>query len=217
MMKKRLTNIIVSSMIGLASLIPFKQAYAEIGGWGKFAGYYDSRKKPTATFTGGAYGLPLGSELFGFVEMETEKSNLEKPYTELSLSKKSGIGLGVAVEYNRDFSPLPNGIILSGVTRLGVVYERKNKKNELIGCKFYPAATQNNGMQAVFYGNKRFNKGDVVIDWFFDYNFKPREIVTELQVGKRLQEGLYWVVEGRYNGFKESDSAGVGLGLEWRF
>ena len=220
MIKNKLRRIIIASMIGLASIIPFKQVQAKVGGYGKFAGYYDNRDKPTATFTCGAYGLPLGSEFFGFVEMETEKDNLDnlkRPYTEACLSRKAKNGFGIAVEHDKDFVPLPSGITLPGVTRLGGMYEFKNKSNELFGCKFYPAATQNNGMQVVLYGNKKFNKEDIVVDGFLDYNFKPGKIVTELQVGKRVKDTLYGVVEGRYSGFKAKEKTGVAAGLEWKF
>ncbi len=218
-MKNKLRKIITASMIGLASFIPFKQAYAKADGkascWGRVSGYIDSRANYNVVFTGGASGLPFGMNLFGFADAETEKHHsswLKKPYTEVSLAKKTENGLGAAIEHNRDFN------FDKGVTRVGLVYEPSLLKAGVTGLKFYPLSTNNNGVQAVLYGSKRFNKGDIVVDGFFDYNFKPRKIVTEIQVGKRLNEGVYGVVEWRYNGFKDKgERMGAGVGLEWRF
>ena len=214
MIKNKLRQIIIASMIGLASFIPFKQVQAKAGGWGKVGGYFDSRTHLNMVFTGGAFGLPYGMSLFGFADAETEENHLswlKKPYVEVSLAKKTENGLGAAIEHNRDFN------FNNGVTRVGLVYEPNLLKAGVIGLNFYPLSTNNNGIQVVFYGNRSFRKGDIIFDGFFDYNFKPRKIVIEIQVGKRLDGNLYGVVEGRYNGFKEKGKSGVGVGLEWRF
>jgi hypothetical protein len=72
-------------------------------------------------------------------------------------------------------------------------------------------------MQVAVYGRKEFKEGDIYIGGFFDYNFKPNKIVTEVQTGKRIADGLYFIVEGRYNGFLPEEKIGVGIGLEYQF
>lgn len=186
--------------------------------FGKAAGYYDTRGKPTATLTLGASDLPLGTKFFSFMDFAAEKDNpdnLTAPYGEFRLSKKADFGLGVAGEYNRDFSKE------DGTTRAGFVFEpnlRKLLPNTHFGMKFYPASTHDHGMQLGISGNASLLGGDLTLDGFLDYNFKPGEAVTDLQLGYRITGGLYGVVEGRYNGFlPREQQLGVGLGLEWRF
>ena len=84
-----------------------------------------------------------------------------------------------------------------------------------MGLKFYPAST-GHGMQAGLYGNAVFRNGDITVDGFMDYNFEPRKVVADLQIGKRIDDDLYAVIEGRYNGFMPKDNFGVGIGLEWK-
>lgn len=185
--------------------------------FGKIAGYYDTRGKQTATLTIGASDLPLDTKFFSFMDVATEKDsldNLTPPYGEFRLSKKSDIGLGAAVEYNRDFSKS------NGITRLGLVYEPNIKdvlENTFLGLKFYPASTDDHGTQLGLYGNTSFRDGDITLDGYLDYNFTPKKIVIDLQFGKRIKGNLYGVLEARYNGFMEKDSFGLGIGLEWKF
>lgn len=208
--RKIITNsLLVATLSGCAT--------QELKPFGKIAAYYDTRGKPTATLIAGASELPLGTKFFGFADVATEKNNLDnmtRPYAELRLSKKSDVGIGVAAEYNRDFSK-PRG-----TERIGLMYEPDLKKflpNTFVGVKFYPASTNNHGMQAGIYGNSTLFDGEITLDGFFDYNFKPKKMVTELQAGKRIQGNLYGVVEGGYNGFQEKDTVGIGIGLEWKF
>ena len=73
-------------------------------------------------------------------------------------------------------------------------------------------------MQLGTSGKVSFLDGDLTFDSFFDYNFKPGKVVTDLQVGYRLKDNLYVVIEGRYNGFLPRDQQlGAGPGLEWKF
>lgn len=192
-------------------------AYADPKPFGKVAGYYDTRGEPTATLTAGASDLPLGMKFFSFLDFATENDNLDNmtaPYGEFRFSRKADFGLGVAAEYNRDFSKD------EGVTRAGFVFEpnlRRYLPHTSLGMKFYPVSTHDHGMQLGINGNTSFLDGDIILDGFFDYNFKPRKIVTDLQLGYRLKGNLYAVAEGRYNGFMEEDEVGTGLGLEWKF
>ena len=186
--------------------------------FGKIAGYYDTRGKSTATLILGASDLPLGTKFLGVMEFATEKDNpdnLTAPYGEFRLSKEAYWGLGVAAEYNRDFSQD------KGTTRAGFVFEPNLKEllsNTFLGMKFYPASTHDQGIQLGVYGNTSFLDGDLTLDGFLDYNSKPGKVVTDLQVGYRLKDNLYAVVEGRYNGFLPKDQQlGAGLGLEWKF
>ena len=103
----------------LASGIVVGAGCANAKPWGKTSGYYDSRGMPTASLTGGATDLPLGTQTFGFIDVATDKKeldNVQDPYMEISLAKKvilEGFGEGVGkvfeksvgpiVEYNRDF------------------------------------------------------------------------------------------------------------------
>lgn len=185
--------------------------------FGKIAGYYDTRGKPTATLTVGASDLPLGTKFFSFLDVTIEEGNPDKitpPYGEFRLSKKSDIGLGVAAEYNRDFSKS------DGITRVGLIYEPNLKDvldNTFLGLKFYPTSTHDHGMQLGLYGNTSFRDGDITLDGYLDYNFKPKKTVFDLQLGKRIKDNLYGVVEVRYNEFMKEDSFGLGIGLEWKF
>lgn len=179
------------------------------------AAYQDTRGMPTATIEAKASNLPFDTSLYSFMDIETEKENdkLKRPYGEIRLSKKAENELGIAVEYNRDF------VLPKGITRLGAVYEPnlgKISKNLFLGVKYFPASTDNHGSQLGLYGKKIFNKGDFYIGGYWDYNFKPDKVVTDIQFGKRIKDNLYFVVEGRYNGFKK-EKEGIGIGLEWKF
>ncbi len=191
-------------------------AHAEPQPFGKVAGYYDTREKPTATLTLGVSDLPLGTKFFSFLDFAAEKDNpdnLTAPYGEFRLSKKADFGLGVAGEYNRDFSQE------QGTTRAGFIVEPKLRNffpNTHVGLKFYPASTHDHGMQLGINGNASFFDGDLTLDGFFDYNFKPGKSVTDLQLGYRLVDNLYGVVEARYNGFLPERNIGTGIGLEWK-
>ncbi len=195
--------------------------------WGKVAAYYDTRGMPTASVTGGAVELPLGSQAYGFMDIKTGREdldNIQDPYMEISLAKKvsldgfgEGIGkmfeksIGPIVEYNRDFAEP------KGVTRAGLVFEpdvSQFTKDALVGINFYPIATADAGPQVVFYGTKTFGDGNWYVEGFFDYNFTHSRVVSEIQAGKRIWGNLNAVVEGRHNGFLE-DEWGVGFGLEF--
>ena len=181
------------------------------------ASYYDTRGKPTATVTASAKDLPLGMKFFSFADIETAKGdldNLRNPYMEARLARREDItGLGPAIEYNHDFN------FPKGTTRLGLIYEPDLSgitTDFFLGTKFFPVSTNNRGMQLGLYGRKGFNEGDIYLEGFFDYNFEPNRIVSELQIGKRIFGELYFVVEGRYSGFLEGD-IGLGIGLEYVF
>ncbi len=200
----------------LAALIASNAHAQEPKPFGKVAGYYDTRGKPTATLTLGASELPLGTKFFSFMDFSAEKDNpdnLTAPYSELRLSKKADFGLGIATEYNRDFSQE------QGTTRAGFIVEPKLRNflpNAHVGMKFYPVSTHDHGMQLGINGNASFFDGDLTLDGFFDHNFKPGKSVTELQLGYRLVDNLYGVVEARYNGFLPERNIGAGVGLEWK-
>ncbi|MBI2631724.1 hypothetical protein HYW75_01860 [Candidatus Pacearchaeota archaeon] len=188
---------------------------AEIAGG--VSSYYDTRGMPTASVTLSAPTLPLGTKFFGFTDFfmsKEDNAQFDNAYGEYKLSKTVWQGINISGEYNRDFS-YPNGI-----HRLGISYEpnlSKIMKNGFFGMTFYPFATENDGAQVVLYGNKNFRNGDMYISGFFDYNFRPNNVVTEVQLGKRIKKDFYFVVEGRYNGFQKKDSLGVGVGLEIKF
>lgn len=191
-------------------------AQAEPKPFGKVAGYYDSRGKPTSTVIIGAAELPLGTALFSFMDFATEKADWEDltpPYGEWKLSKKADYGLGVAVEYDRDFSQ-ENGTI-----RVGFMVEpnlAQRLPNTFIGLNYYPASSGDQGGQVVVYGQARFLGGNLTLDGYLDYNFKPEKIVTDLQAGYRISGGLSAVVKGRYNSFLPEERGGLGVGLEWK-
>ena len=177
--------------------------------------YYDSRGMSTASFTVSASKLPLKSDFFGFVDVYGKKNSLEgadSVYGEFKLSRKVVGDFGVAVEQNQDF------LKLFGVTRLGLLYEpQKVVNNGFVGVTVYPWATHHDGAQVVVYGRKNFREGDWYVEGFFDYNFKPEKVVSEVQVGRRLHKNLYAVIEARHNGFMGKNAWGVGLGLAWNF
>jgi len=201
--KGRNALIVGSTLLTLAN-----QAYA--GGFGKVGGYIDNRGFSNVVFTGGASDLPFRTKIFGFADAETERgdrNSLRKPYSEVSLSRKAGNGLGVSVEYNRDFN------LNTGVSRVGLIYEPR--LSGFLGIKFHPVSTMDNGVQIGVYGSKSFNNGNEYVEGFADYNFKPKKFVGEVQFGKRIKDNLYGVVEGRYNGFRV-DKKGAGFGLEWK-
>ena len=176
--------------------------------------YFDSRGMPTTSLTLSASQLPLKTDFFGFVDVYGKKNSLEgadSVYGEFKLSRKVVKYISVAVEHNRDFlKPF-------GVTRLGLSYEPPMVKDGFVGLTLYPWATQRDGAQAVLYGRKNFKKGDYYIEGFLDYNFKPDNVVSEIQLGRRLYKKLYGVVEARHNGFMGNRAWGVGVGLEWNF
>ncbi len=191
-------------------------AYAEPKPFGKVAGYYDTRGKPTSTIIIGAAELPLGTALFSFIDFAAEKddwNNLTPPYGEWKLSRKADYGWGVAVEYDRNFSQE------QGIFRAGFIVEPNLAKplpNTFIGLNYYPAASQDQGGQAGIYGQTSFLGGNLALAGYLDYNFEPEKIVTDLQAGYRISGGLSAVMKGRYNGFLPEERWGVGLGLEWK-
>ncbi|MEK6825468.1 MAG: hypothetical protein AABY00_01645, partial [Nanoarchaeota archaeon] len=175
--------------------------------------YFDSRGMPTTSLTLSASKLPLKTDFFGFIDAYggEKAKGLESVYGEFKLSRKVFGDIGVAVEHNQDFlKPF-------GVTRLGLSYEPRIVKDGFVGMTLYPFATEHDGAQVVLYGRKNFREGKYYVEGFFDYNFKPGTIVSELQLGRRLYKKLYGVVEVRHNGFMGKRARGVGLGLEWNF
>ena len=176
----------IATMAGTASAGPKP--------YGKIAGYYDTRGNPTGTLSIGANGLPLETRLFSFTDFATEKNDfddLQPPYSEVRLSRKSASGFGVAAEYNRDFSQR------NGVTRVGLLCEPDLKKrlgNTFLGIKYFPASTRDHGMQVGLYGNTSVHGGDITIDGYLDHNIKPGTTVADLQIGKRISDGLSAVV-----------------------
>ncbi len=213
--------------LALIGSIIFGTSCANVKPWGRVSAYYDTRGMPTASLTGGALDLPLGAQSFGFMDIKTEKNhpdNLQNPYMEINLARKVSLGnlgnrigkmfersIGPIIEYNRDFN-LPKGI-----TRAGLVFEpdiSQFANDTLVGINLYPIATENAGPQVVFYGTKGFNDRSWYVDGFFDYNFDPKKVVCEIQVGKRIYGDLNAIVEGRHNGFFE-EQWGIGIGLEF--
>lgn len=179
--------------------------------------YYDTRGMPSASITMNASKLPFGTTFFGFTDFfmnREDNSKFNNAYGEYKLSRPLLKGIGISTEYDRDFS------LSKGIHRLGVSFEpnlSKIMKEGFFGISLYSLATENDGAQVVLYGNKNFRNGDIYIGGFLDYNFKPNNVVTEVQFGKRIKKDIYFVVEGRYNGFQKKDSFGVGVGLEIKF
>jgi len=87
--------------------------------------------------------------------------------------------------------------------------------NGSFGMKFYPMSSDDKGMQIGLWGNKKLGK-DCYLEGFVDYNFDPKKFVGELQFGKALTDSINLVIEGRYNGFQESEF-GIGTGIEIEF
>ncbi len=182
------------------------------GEFGRVAGYYDTRGHYNLVLEGGATDLPLGTKLFGYIDAETDEDNpdnLNKSYAEVRMTKRGESGLGVAAEYNGE--PFK-----SGTTRTGITYEPGLPKGSRLGAKFFPFATGDKGMQVGVNGRYDITD-DMWVEAFLDYNFKPGKTVTEVQVGKEIKDNLSVVAEGRYNGFKDEDDLGVGIGLDWSF
>ncbi len=195
--------------------------------WGKAAGYYDTRGVPSASLTGGVNDLPLGADFFGFIDAYSEKNHwddVQNPYTELKLYRKATLGdvssvfgksVGPAVQYDRDFS------LRRGIARLGLTFEPNLSEyigvNSLVGTNFYPASSENGGVQLGAYAAGYFFDDLFCYDGFFDYDTNPQggkpKIVSEIQAGVRIWKNLYAVVEGRYNEYLD-DRFGVGIGLE---
>lgn len=179
--------------------------------------YHDIRGYPTLTINIYGSELPGKTNFFGFVDSFGSRKNPLKwsSYGEFKLSRNFWNELGAAVEYDRDSS------VDYGITRAGISFEPKlSIKDYSFGLTFYPFASHNDKMQLVLYGEKRFRKGESYVRGFMDLNFKDEGAIpfTEVQVGKRLKDNLYFVVEGRYNGFvKGKDSIGLGVGLEYKF
>ena len=86
------------------------------------------------------------------------------------------------------------------------------KGGDNLTARLYPLATNGVGSQLALSGAKKF--GDNYVEGFFNYNFKPKNIVTEIQYGRRLIGDLFGVAEFRHDGYKNSN--GVSLGLEWK-
>jgi len=185
--------------------------------WGKASLYYDTLGFPTATLTGGASKLPLGMDFFGFVDFDAnEKMNdLQAVYGEFKLSRNVFKNISLAVEQNQDFLQLDKGI-----TRAGLMYNiplDRVCKDSFLSATYYPFATESDGAQMVIAGRKEFKKGDMYIEGFLDYNFKPGIAFSQVQVGKRIHKNLYGVLEGRFNGFRLGNEFSAGIGLEYKF
>ncbi|MBU0530853.1 MAG: hypothetical protein KKC05_04220 [Nanoarchaeota archaeon] len=200
---KYLLNIGSAAFIALAA----REAIAEE--FGRVNGYYDTRGRYTGGIEGGATNLPLGTKLFGFVDVETEGESdiLTKPYGEIRLTKRGESGIGIAGEYNGDFDK-------SNTTRLGLTYEPDTPEGTRLGTKFYPVS-DGAGMQAGISGRYDITD-DTWVEAFWDYNFGPSKHVAEVQVGKTIKDNVALVAEGRYNEFAD-DEFGVGIGLDWSF
>lgn len=175
----------------------------------KGAGYYDTRRLATGTVTAGAAHASSGTGFFAFSDLETE-STFPK-YLEARLIQRIFAGIAGLVEYNRDF----NGS--SGIHRFGFTYQLPLPQafvRDRLSLKYTPFSTRDRGGQFSFSGSKRLGP-DMSIDGYFDYNLKLDRIVTEWQFGRRLKGSVYGVIEARYSGLRP-ESAGLGIGMEWR-
>jgi len=212
--QSKLRTLVLSGLLAVASAFggcadikpkPFVKADA----------YYDTRGKPTSSLVANISDLPLGTNFFGFADFERDPVNgdIKPPYSEMKISKKLENGLGVALEYDRDFN-VPEGIV-----RKGFIYEpdvSKFIKDAFIGINFYPLSNPDKGSQIGVYGKKDFNNKDMYVEGFLDYDFDTNKVVSEVQFGKKLKDKLYGVIEGRYNGYSD-ENFGVGIGLEYNF
>ncbi|MFA4820073.1 MAG: hypothetical protein WC613_03905 [Candidatus Aenigmatarchaeota archaeon] len=172
----------------------------------KSSGYYDTRGRVDGTVTA-AGELPSDARYYGFLDYGTSgmDSDINKAYGQFKVFKTASNGLGVSTEYNRDFFAPADTI------RVGPMYKFA-KGGDSLTARFYPLATNNAGSQLALSGVKKF--GDNYVEGFFNYNFKPNNIVTEIQYRRRLVGDLFGVAEFRHNGYKNSN--GTGLGLEWK-
>ncbi len=202
---------------------------------GKLAAYYDTRGMPTATITANASGLPVDARFFGFLDVEgddgsgkgggDENAGLAKAYGEFRISRNVAYGIGPAIEHDREF------LKQEGVTRPGILCEPPLTgmvESAFFGIKFYPASFPDHGARIGIYGGKQWNRGDITLDFWADYNFEwgaterggtitDGTFLSDVQLGKRLFDSVYFVVEGRYNGFNDEEPFSAGIGLEGRF
>ncbi len=179
---------------------------------GRIAVYSDTRGFPQSNITlEGVSKNTFGSGIkgFGFID----KFNEGNIYSEARLSREIAKGIGPTIEYNGN---LDNQNIL----RAGFVFEPGFGKiipNTNLGVKWFPVSTKNKGSQIAIYGGRKIFK-NTPMGGFFDYNFKSKKVVSEIQLSQSLTNHLNAVVEARYNGFlPEKDKFGVGIGLEYKF
>lgn len=200
-------------------------AVAEPGGrtGAQAAYYFDSRGFNTLTLVSSTDGLPLGTSVWGFVDLHSafdsaDRQDMTRYFAEYRLARAldpdwiGGVeGVGLVAEYN-DLDGGGNALV-----RLGASYRRTwgPWRTQL---RLFPWESDGDGWQAALsYGltlGPRLQLGG-----FIDYNRSldgPDRWVAEPQLTLRLDPRFALLLELRYNGF-EPDESGAALGLEVTF
>lgn len=185
--------------------------------------YFDSRGFNTLTLISSTNGLPLGTTVWGFVDLHSafdgdDRQDMTRYFAEYRLARAldpdwiGGVeGVGLVAEYN-DLDGGGNALL-----RLGASYKRTwgRWRTQL---RLFPWESDGDGGQAALsYGlalGPRLQLGG-----FVDYNWSPDgpdRWVAEPQLTLRLDPRFALLLEVRYNGF-EADESGAALGVEVTF
>ncbi len=214
-MKEKLFMII--AVIILFSVSAKAQDFLKMG---VYAGV--SEEPSVTTFTG-FKSLPNNFNIFGFVDFISEEGGSETNFTdfygETSLTYEFWKEWGIMAE-------LDAGSQIDSLGRLGISYRPPILEDCGVKFNFLPYRSDNKGGQigVSFYKDisERFfveGWGDLDL-WKHDSDRPDTTYMLELQVGAKIRENLYFVVEYRVNdymkGFRKTDDA-IGIGLEYRF
>ena len=227
MAKSQIRSAAIPRLVWLAGLSAVlcvaAAAESDRGTAAQAAYYFDSRDFNTLTLVASTRGLPLGTSVWGFVDLHgaadgDERQDMTRYFVEYRLLRAidpdwiGGVeGVGLVAEYN-DLEGGGNALL-----RLGASYRRTwgPWRTQL---RLFPWESDGDGGQAALsYGltlGPRLELGG-----FVDYNWSPDgpdRWVAEPQLTLRLDKRFALLLEVRYNGF-EADESGAALGLELRF
>ena len=218
-----------------------KQFFKDFHGYFDFNGYYDTRSFDIIT-NNTLIDLPGGFEYFSFTNIfgpfnSADNFKLNRYYTEQNFRFKlyKNIPIALNLQWNSAsnitdkirFGPrirvdeLP--LINKFFKKLNLIYAIAPFPLQIDHSKGYDAQIEQFYRMQVL---PKYFKDRVYISGFADINFlygsdNPKHhnpSVTETQLGIRLINQVYAVLEYRYNGFLPSKKKnGLGLGLEYQF
>lgn len=204
--------------------------------WARLLYYLDTRGNNTMTAYYATQRLPLGLEIFGFTNFDSEQDasnrfKMTQFFTELDLTRlfKTPIGgVGLQAEYN-DAQGTGNSVARFGIVylpRLDWIHKGKVfVATPRLGLRIHPVETRGKQMQASAFWTAQLFHPRIVFEGFADYNINFNAGGTENWV---VEPQLRWMIlkhvgvqyEFRYNQFLSRIGAkaiGHGFGIAAEF
>lgn len=191
---------------------------------------FDTRGFNTINFTG-ATTLPHGFSIWGFIDIEANKSNEDQRFDSNTFFYEIDLKYNLTKQFGLigEINDAPG--INDALGRAGVFYKPDidylKENNAWVYIKAFPVETDGEGAQFSMAWNKKldsFLDGRFSVGGFIDFNFDSGanqddiNIVSDTQFRYALTPRLNLLAELRINEFLAADKEiGVGLGLQYRF